>query len=118
MTHSELSGNSDRSGGSSVHYSRACVIVVGESGWDRDPIAPCFDCGVTRCRYLNHHIKCTHLHGSRDLRLRLGSGLSSCPRRARARQKLPFHEEGPLGEMRISHEHCLRPRTGSSEAEF
>jgi hypothetical protein len=35
--------------GSSGRYSRTCIIIVSESGWDRDPITPCLSaasCGV------------------------------------------------------------------------
>ena len=84
---------------SSVRYSRACVVVVGESRWDHDPITPCL---TAASRGVGIHIKCSCLHGSRDLWLGLGSGLSSCPRWAWARRKPPFHEEGTSGETRIS----------------
>jgi hypothetical protein len=85
-----------------------------------------FDCSVTWGWYSNHRMKCACFHGSRDLWLRLGSELSSCLRRARARRKPPFHEEGTSDETSISlsvafargqaraRRRCERPSSGVS----
>jgi hypothetical protein len=71
-SHPELFEHNRRRGGS-VRYSRACIIIVGESGWDNGPIASCL---TAASRGVGIHIKCSYLHGSRDLCASRGSGLS------------------------------------------
>jgi hypothetical protein len=69
--------------------SPACVIVVGESGWDRDPVTAC---STAASRGVGICIKYSCLYGSLDLWLRSGSG----------EVKLLFREEGTSGGTRIS----------------
>lgn len=98
---------------SSSRYCWAHIIVVGESGRDRGPVAPVL---TAVSREVSIRIECSCLCGSRALWLRLGSGLSSCPRQARARWKQLFCEERTSGWARISLSAALAPRVGSGDA--
>jgi hypothetical protein len=80
--------------GSSVWYSRACVIVVGESRWDCGLIVLCWlRCHMEQTSVLLH-LMCTSSWFPRSL---AEAGLETVLRLrwARARRKLLFHKGGP-----------------------
>jgi hypothetical protein len=99
--------------GSSVRFSRADVIVVNESRWNRDLIALFWLWYHMEHIFISSHLMWTSSWFPRTLaETRLEAVLH--PRWARVRQKL-FSIKGGLGRVRISHGRGRRPRMGSGE---